>query len=123
VASDSGLQDSVERARQAFRLSAEGREAVHRTLADQASEAAAQRRLLDPAAEQDEPSHLHPFFRGLIDSLPEPGTPWPQAQRELWLETARHILALVYGDAEREPVRLQDHQPRPPMPPFEQRGA
>lgn len=55
---------------------------------------------------------LHPFFRGLLDTLPDPGADWPRAQREQWLETARNIFALIYGDPgeEREPFRLADAQ-------------
>jgi len=55
---------------------------------------------------------LHPFFRGLLDTLPDPGADWPRAQREQWLETARNIFALIYPDPgeEREPFRLADAQ-------------
>lgn len=50
---------------------------------------------------------LHPFFRGLLESVPAPGTEWPLEGREQWLETARNIFALMYqepGD-ERERAR------------------
>jgi hypothetical protein len=45
-------------------------------------------------------ARMHPFFRGLFDALPQPGTHWPKDQRDMWLETARHIFALVYTDAD-----------------------
>ena len=66
------------------------------------------------------PFGLHPFFRGLLETLPEPGSEWSRKEREQWLETARNIFALIYkepGD-EREqatalpPVRLIEPQPQ-----------
>src|SRR3972149_3102577 len=102
--SDSDLQDSVERTRQAFRATSEGRD----VLRPREGDGTADRRL---------PSTLHPFFRGLLETLPDPGADWPRAQREQWLETARNIFALIYKDPgeERKPVRLMEaQQPAPP---------
>jgi len=58
-------------------------------------------------------SDLHPFFRGLLEALPEPDTDWPLANREQWLETARNIFALLYHDPSgvREPIPLRPPQP------------
>lgn len=69
--------------------------------------------------EADAPTGLHPFFRGLLESVPAPGTEWPLADREQWLETARNIFALIYqvpGD-EREqalaaPTPIQPAEPK-----------
>jgi hypothetical protein len=60
-------------------------------------------------ADRRPPPGLHPFFRGLLETLPEPGADWPLAQREKWLETARNIFALIYQDSaeERGTVHLQ----------------
>jgi hypothetical protein len=62
---------------------------------------------------------LHPFFRGLLDTLPEPGAAWPNEAREQWLETARNIFALIYKDAGPKPeagpappLRLVEPEPR-----------
>lgn len=41
---------------------------------------------------------LHPLLVGLIDTLPEPGTPWPASRRAKWLQTAVNIFDLVYED-------------------------
>ena len=49
------------------------------------------------------PSDLHPFFRGLLETLPHPGADWPRMEREQWLETARNIFALIYKDAALKP--------------------
>ena len=49
-------------------------------------------------------SDLHPFFRGLLETLPEPGADWPSPNREQWLDTARNIFALLYH----EPVEVPE---------------
>lgn len=41
---------------------------------------------------------LHPFLRGLLETVPPPGAEWPLADREQWLETARNIFALIHQD-------------------------
>jgi hypothetical protein len=66
----------------------------------------------DRSGDRRDPMGLHPFFRGLLDTLPDPGADWPLEKREQWLETARSIFALVYTDPveERRPLRLLDAQ-------------
>lgn len=60
------------------------------------------------------PAGLNPFFRGLLDTLPEPGSNWPQSQRDQWLETARNIFALLYADIEeRQPVPFPQRDANP----------
>ncbi len=95
--SGSDLQDSVDKTREAFR----------RVSVDGADD-----RPVRPIPVRDEPtapppeaeargeevSQLHPFFQGLFEALPEPGTDWPTARRDQWLETARNIFALMYVD-------------------------
>jgi hypothetical protein len=101
--SDSDLQESVDRARQAFRATSEGHE-YHVA------------REGEGPADKRSPSGLHPFFRGLLETLPDPGADWPRAQREQWLETARNIFALLYQDSEEQPpVPLQQDSPRMPF--------
>lgn len=39
---------------------------------------------------------MHPFIRGLVDTLPRPGTPWSDAERDEWLNAAKSIFALIY---------------------------
>jgi hypothetical protein len=42
---------------------------------------------------------LHPFIRGLLETLPEPSTAWPIHDQVKWLETAASIFSLIYeGD-------------------------
>ena len=69
-------------------------------------------------------SDLHPFFRGLLEALPEPGLEWASANRERWLETARNIFALLYHEPDevREPIPLRPQQPAS-MYPSEQQSA
>jgi hypothetical protein len=89
---DDELRASVDRVRQAFRTASDGKPDVQRP----------EDQLTVQAAPQ---AGLHPFFRGLLDTLPEPGSNWPKLQRDLWLETARNIFALLYADAdERQPI-------------------
>jgi hypothetical protein len=57
----------------------------------------------------------HPFIQGLLQTLPEPGTNWPETQRRQWLDTAEGIFNLIYpsdansrdGDA-RQPLSNDD---------------
>jgi hypothetical protein len=39
---------------------------------------------------------LHPFIRGLLDTLPPPDTDWTVAARADWLQTAASIFKLIY---------------------------
>ena len=108
MSADDGLQDSIERTRQAFRAAPDAPPLIPRS--DNAppltlSHADGQAPV---AASRSVPAGLHPFFRGLLDALPEPGTQWSQAQRDQWLETARHIFALIYTDPQN---RAPDHPP------------
>lgn len=98
MSSDDGLQDSIERTRQAFRSAPDAPPLIPRHDTAPPLTTGPASALLG----------LHPFFRGLLESLPEPGTAWPQVQRDQWLETARHIFALIYTDTEDRPV---DHPP------------
>lgn len=107
MASDGELRDSIEKSRETFRRSAE-----------QAAPSVERRSEAHPPL-NDVAADLHPFFRGLLETLPEPGSDWSSKEREQWLETARNIFALIYkerGD-EREqttaapPVRLVEPQP------------
>jgi hypothetical protein len=43
---------------------------------------------------------LHPFIRGLLQTLPPQGAAWPAQRREQWLKTAANIFNLIYGDDE-----------------------
>jgi hypothetical protein len=103
LSSDDGLQDSIERTRQAFRAAPEPPPLLVRR--DDTS---------PPPAISYAPSSgadLHPFFRGLLEALPAPGASWPQSQRQQWLETARHIFALLYTDTVEEPQRSLAQHP------------
>lgn len=106
--SDAGLQDSVDKSREALRRSiADGLED------GPAQHWAAEARPHSAPHERLALLDLHPFFRGLLETLPEPGMDWPPANREQWLETARNIFALLYQDPAdvREPIPLRPHQP------------
>ena len=119
MASDSRFQDSVERSREALR----------RSITDEHDIVEPARRVPEPRSE-DLPrersivSDLNPFFRGLLETLPEPGVDWPSANREQWLETARNIFALLYHEPDevREPIPLRQPQPAT-MYPAEQQSA
>jgi hypothetical protein len=118
------LQESVDKAREAFRAAREGRE----LLAPREPAGPAERpapREADGIGEWRVPQAIHPFFRGLLDTLPEPGADWPRAQREQWLETARNIFALIYKDPgeEREHFRLSEAQQHTPRTELDQRSA
>jgi hypothetical protein len=43
-----------------------------------------------------ETSGLHPFIRGLLDTIPEPGTNWAMEGRAKWLQAAANIFDLMY---------------------------
>ena len=47
----------------------------------------------------DEFASLHPFIRGLLDTLPAPDTTWTVEGRAKWLQAAAHCFDLIYkGD-------------------------
>jgi hypothetical protein len=120
MASDSEFQDSVEKSREALRRSiAEGHD-----VAGPARRRAAETDSPEVLPERRIPPDLHPFFRGLLEALPEPGTDWPPPQREQWLETARNIFALLYSEPgeNRDPILLRPRQPAATYP-SEQRSA
>lgn len=101
--SGSDLQDSVDKTREAFR----------RVSVDDAADRRPRSALVRddapaPVPRGDVVGQLHPFFQGLFESLPEPGTDWPAAKREQWLETARNIFGLMYAD----PADAASAQPR-----------
>jgi hypothetical protein len=54
---------------------------------------------------------MHPFIRGLVETLPQPGTPWSDAERDEWLTAAKSIFALIY-----KPSRLAIAGPIQPTP-------
>ena len=108
MSADDGLQDSIERTRQAFRSAHDAPPLITRREDPQLT-------VTTSAA------GLHPFFRGLLESLPEPGATWPQSQRDQWLETARNIFALIYTDTE-EPQRSLAQHPSATMQ-YDQRAS
>jgi hypothetical protein len=61
----------------------------------------------------NEPPDLHPFVQGLLKELPKAGTPWPEEQRKLWLDTAASIFKMIYKDG---PNKL-------PPPPYTKEAA
>ncbi len=92
--SGSDLQDSVDKTREAFRrVSVDGADDRPSRPMPVRDDAPAPERRGEEVVQQ-----LHPFFQGLLEALPEPGTDWPVAKREQWLETARNIFALMYAD-------------------------
>jgi hypothetical protein len=110
MSSESDIRESVDKTREAFRRSAaEGHEEILPPRAAMVQAAGVER-----AGRGDELGDLHPFFRGLLDTLPEPGTPWPPDQRERWLETARNIFFLLYPDSdEHAPIPLHGRAAEP----------
>jgi hypothetical protein len=92
------FRESVDKTREAFRRSAaEGHDEIAPQRPVMTQNAGA-----GPIGRDAEVGDLHPFFRGLLDILPEPGAHWPPDQRERWLETARNIFFLLYQDIEDE---------------------
>ena len=120
MSSDSRFQDSVEKSREALRRSI----ADEHETAEPAQHRAAEARPEDVPRERSIVSDLNPFFRGLLETLPEPGIDWPSADREQWLETARNIFALLYHEPDevREPIPFRQQHPAT-MYPAEQRSA
>lgn len=117
MSSDSGFQDSVDRTREAFRRSApEGHEPATPRPEPAAPHTDHDPARMEPSASHDAAPALHPFFQGLLETLPPPGADWPRAKREQWLETARSIFALVYTDPseQRPALRLLGAPPDTP---------
>ena len=114
--SGSDLQDSIDKTREAFRRSSvDGLDdRPPRMIPAREDAPAAVRR-------DDEVSDLHPFFQGLLDTLPEPGADWPVAKRDQWLETARNIFALVYRDPAENVVAIRPVRPTSDVAPAEPR--
>ncbi len=102
MSSDSDIEESVAKTREGFlrHASEEGHEAVSlRSMAADAAPPVGRPAVApEPEGAAATPAGLHPFFRGLLDSLPEPGSEWAPAEREQWLETARNIFALIYTE-------------------------
>jgi hypothetical protein len=42
---------------------------------------------------------LHPFIRGLLDTLPTPESNWAAVEQAKWLQTAASIFGLIYKSA------------------------
>lgn len=57
-----------------------------------------QSRKRNNSGDGNEPPDLHPFVQGLLKELPKAGTPWPEDQRKLWLDTAASIFKMIYKD-------------------------
>jgi hypothetical protein len=49
---------------------------------------------------------LHPFIKGLLETLPAPNTDWSAAERADWLQTAASIFKLIYKGTGSIEVRL-----------------
>jgi hypothetical protein len=116
MSSESDIRESADKTREAFRRSAaEGHDEIPAQRPMMKQTAGAER-----MGRGDEVGDLHPFFRGLLDILPEPGAHWPPDQRERWLETARNIFFLLYQDSGGErvptplPERARDAAPAEP---------
>lgn len=115
--SDSGFQDSIEKSREALRRSMPDGHEIAGVAQRWSEEARSQGVPHEPS-----PSDLHPFFRGLLETLPEPGMDWAATSREQWLETARNIFALLYNEPVevREPIPLRQPHPATMYPPEQQ---
>ncbi len=120
----SDLQDAVNRTRDELRRFApEGSEPLPRTElpAPDADDAASPADVADVTMKKPHISPtpnaarlgLPPFVQGLLEILPEPGADWPPVKREQWLEAARNIFALMYGDSseQRPAIHLIDTPP------------
>lgn len=60
--------------------------------------------------------HRDPLLEALIDKLPEPGKPWPQADRDVWFTLMRNSFDLVYGrDGQAAPKPLVTDLPKLPL--------
>jgi hypothetical protein len=80
------------------RLSAQLPATVAREEVEPAEAAASPARSPGTAVAQSS-EDLHPFIRGLLESLPAPGTLWMVEGRAKWLQAAAHIFDLMYkGD-------------------------
>lgn len=54
---------------------------------------------LQPIGEQPGIARSNSVVNALIEELPAPGTEWPAAQREAWLDLMRTAFTLAYGEA------------------------
>lgn len=59
---------------------------------------------LQPIGVQPGSARSNSVINALIEELPEPGTDWPAAQREAWLELMRTAFTLAYGEAAGAPA-------------------
>jgi hypothetical protein len=41
---------------------------------------------------------LHPFVKGLIETIPKPGESWPIEKRVKWLQAASHVFDLIFAE-------------------------
>lgn len=49
-------------------------------------------------AAADLPLVANPFVRGLVETLPLPGSVWPESERAKWLAAAAKVLDLLYRE-------------------------
>lgn len=54
---------------------------------------------------------MHPFIRGLLDTLPPPESEWSVTDRAKWLETAANIFGLIYVGKGRIKIEASNDQP------------
>ena len=54
---------------------------------------------------------LHPFIRGLLETLPPPKSEWSVADQAKWLETAANIFGLIYVGKGSIKIEANDDQP------------
>lgn len=47
---------------------------------------------------EPEIARIHPLVLGFMKVLPEPGAPWPKAEREKWFTAFNAVLGLVYPE-------------------------
>ena len=60
--------------------------------------------------------HRDALLEALIGKLPEPGTAWPQGDRDIWLGLMRSVFDLVYGrDGQAAPRPAVVELPRLPL--------
>lgn len=59
---------------------------------------------------------MHPFIEGLVKTLPEAGTVWPDSGQEQWLTAAKAIFKLIYSSPEAPKVgpTVEPSEPQQP---------